>query len=226
MFMETLTLYHGSSAVIAQPQFGLGRPYNDYGRGFYCTEHKELAREWACAQEGADGFANAYELDPEGFSVLRLSDPAYSVLHWLALLLEHRIVDARTSVAIEGKKYLREHFHIPVESYDLVIGWRADDSYFTFARAFLRNDISLEQLTRAMRLGDLGEQVVLKSERAFRHIRFLGAEAVPAHVYYPRRLARDERARALYREEAQRQGIEGVYMRDILQGRAEDYAGL
>lgn len=224
--METLTLYHGSSAVIAQPQFGLGRPYNDYGRGFYCTEHKELAREWACAQEGADGFANAYELDPEGFSVLRLSDPAYSVLHWLALLLEHRIVDARTSVAIEGKKYLREHFHIPVESYDLVIGWRADDSYFTFARAFLRNDISLEQLTRAMRLGDLGEQVVLKSERAFRHIRFLGAEAVPAHVYYPRRLARDERARALYREEAQRQGIEGVYMRDILQGRAEDYAGL
>lgn len=224
--MEVLTLYHGSSAVIAQPQFGLGRPYNDYGRGFYCTEHKELAREWACAQEGADGFANAYELDPEGFSVLRLSDPAYSVLHWLALLLEHRIVDARTSVAIEGKKYLCEHFHIPVESYDLVIGWRADDSYFTFARAFLRNDISLEQLTRAMRLGDLGEQVVLKSERAFRHIRFLGAEAVPAHVYYPRRLARDERARVLYREEAQRQGIEGVYMRDILQGRAEDYAGL
>lgn len=224
--MAQLTLFHGSPAIVSAPQFGVGRPYNDYGLGFYCTEHRELACEWACAQEGADGFASEYLLDTEGLSVLRLSGEEFSTLHWLALLLEHRIVDAKTPVAIEGKKYLRQHFHVPIEKYDLIIGWRADDSYFTFARAFLRNDISLEQLSRAMRLGDLGEQVVLKSERAFQRIRFVGAEVALAQVYYPQRLARDDRARRLYREEAQRQGIDGIYMRDILQGKVDDYASL
>lgn len=224
--MAQLTLFHGSSVMVSAPQFGVGRPYNDYGLGFYCTEHRELACEWACAQEGADGFVNEYLLDIGGLSVLRLGGEGFSALHWLALLLDHRIVDARTPVAIEGKEYLRRHFTVPVESYDLIIGWRADDSYFTFARAFLRNDISLEQLSRAMRLGDLGEQVVLKSERAFQRIQFVGAQVAPAQVYYPRRLARDDRALQLYREEAQRQGIDGVYMRDILQGKVDGYAGL
>ena len=33
-----------------------------YGRGFYCTEHVELAKEWACST-GRDGYANHYQLD-------------------------------------------------------------------------------------------------------------------------------------------------------------------
>ena len=41
-------LYHGSSKIIEKPLFGYGKPYNDYGLGFYCTEHVELAKEWAC----------------------------------------------------------------------------------------------------------------------------------------------------------------------------------
>ena len=44
----------------------------------------------------------------------------------------------------------------------MVIGYRADDSYFSFARAFVNNEISLEQLSYAMRLGKLGELVCIK----------------------------------------------------------------
>ena len=40
-----LQLYHGSEHVIESPEFGKGRPYNDYGPGFYCTEHTEMAME-------------------------------------------------------------------------------------------------------------------------------------------------------------------------------------
>ena len=217
--MTHVTLYHGSPQIVSKPEWGKGKPYNDYGRGFYCTEHVELAREWACAEEGTDGFANEYAFDMAGLRVLRLNDAPYTTLHWLALLLDNRIVDAKTPVAIEGKQFLKERYLPNADDFDVIVGHRADDSYFTFARAFLRNGISLEQLDRAMRLGDLGEQVVLKSPLAFERLAFLGAEAVSASQYYPRRIARDARARELYREEALRQGIDGVYMRDILQGR-------
>ena len=40
-------LYHGSEFLIEKPEFGKGARHNDYGRGFYCAENIELAREWA-----------------------------------------------------------------------------------------------------------------------------------------------------------------------------------
>lgn len=43
-----LAIYHGSQQIVEVPQFGVGKPYNDYGQGFYCTESSELAKEWAC----------------------------------------------------------------------------------------------------------------------------------------------------------------------------------
>ena len=54
---DVIDIYHGSPKVIEQPVFGAGKLYNDYGRGFYCTEHVELAKEWACSAD-TDGYAN------------------------------------------------------------------------------------------------------------------------------------------------------------------------
>ena len=64
-------LYHGSEFLIEKPEFGKGARHNDYGRGFYCTENIELAREWACAQH-KNGYVNIYELDMEGLKVLQI----------------------------------------------------------------------------------------------------------------------------------------------------------
>ena len=59
--MSKLILYHGSPEIIQSPVYGKGKINNDYGRGFYCTEHLELAKEWACT-EGTDGYVNQYEV--------------------------------------------------------------------------------------------------------------------------------------------------------------------
>ena len=67
-----ITLYHGSPDIIEKPEYGKGKSYNDYGLGFYCTEHLELAKEWACT-ENVDGYANRYEFDTVGLAVLNLS---------------------------------------------------------------------------------------------------------------------------------------------------------
>ena len=42
-----IDIYHGSPNLIEHPVFGEGKTHNDYGLGFYCTEHAELdALKW------------------------------------------------------------------------------------------------------------------------------------------------------------------------------------
>ena len=45
------TIYHGSSHIIEKPIFGAGKPYNDYGLGFYCTDSLEMAKEWGVSKD-------------------------------------------------------------------------------------------------------------------------------------------------------------------------------
>lgn len=213
--MGKYILYHGFPEIIQKPEFGKGKTYNDYGRGFYCTEHLELAKEWACT-ENTDGYANKYEIDLTGLSILNLSSDEYTILHWLALLMNYRRFRITTPVMKRGAQWLREHFLIDLAPYDVVIGYRADDSYFSFARAFINNEISLTQLSYAMRLGKLGEQFVLKSPEAFDKIKFLSYEIADNTEYYAKRKARDDEARAAFRAELEKDDLNGLYMRDII----------
>lgn len=213
--MNKLTLYHGSPEIISKPEFGKGKPYNDYGRGFYCTENIELAKEWACS-ENSDGFVNQYEIPVNELKILNLSAGDHTILHWLALLMHYRMIRVSTPVMKRAVEWLTEHYLIDINSFDAIIGYRADDSYFSFARAFVNNEISLHQLSYAMKLGKLGEQFVLKSEKAFASIHFISYMEIRNSVYYPLRKQRDNVARAAYREELDREDLNGLYMRDII----------
>ena len=96
------TLYHGSQIILEKPEYGKGARNNDYGRGFYCTEEIELAREWACAKQ-TNGYVNQYKLDLEGLRVLNLNNGKYNILNWLALLAANRTYWQNGSIAEEGK---------------------------------------------------------------------------------------------------------------------------
>lgn len=206
--MANLKLYHGSSKIIEKPQFGLGNPQNDYGLGFYCTQNIELAKEWASSDQG-DGFANAYELEMTGLKLLDLNSGEYTILHWLAVLLENRTFRITGDFAPLAREYILEHFAVDYKQADVIKGYRADDSYFSFASAFINNGLSLSRLERAMMLGGLGEQVVLTSKKAFGAIRFTGSELADSSLYYPRKLARDTEARRIYREELKLSDLAG-----------------
>lgn len=213
--MHKLILYHGSPSITEHPVFGKGKAYNDYGKGFYCTEHIDLAKEWACS-ENVDGFANRYEIDLSDLTVLNLSSDDFTILNWLAILMLHRKARLSTPLARRGKDYLIQNFLPAFEIYDAIIGYRADDSYFSFARAFVSNEISLEQLGYAMKLGKLGEQFVLKSQKAFDTIRFLDYEIADNTLYYAKRKARDDEARTAYNKELENEDLNGIFMRDII----------
>ena len=217
-----ITIWHGSSERIEKPMYGLGRKNNDYGLGFYCTESEELAKEWACQSPQQDGFANGYEFDMDGLKVLNLSDEKYTILNWLAILADNRDFRVSTAVSRQGKEYLLNSFLPDITSYDVIIGYRADDSYFSFARSFVNNEISIEQLSNAMRLGKLGEQVVLKSKKAFSAVTFKKAVVVRADEFYAKRKNRNDEANAQFRSEQTIDDINGLYMRDIILGRIDN----
>ena len=210
-----MKIFHGSQCVIKVPQYGLGKVGNDFGLGFYCTESEDLAKEWS-VQPNSDGFANAYELDMTGLNVLRLNTPEFTVLNWMAILVSHRQFKLKVPVAGAAYHYLKSRFAVNVDAYDVVIGYRADDSYFDFAEAFLNNSISVEQLAVALRLGKLGEQVVIKSQEAFGRIRFAGFSTAASALYYPRRQARNDSAGREFEELLSRNDFNGLYMNAIL----------
>lgn len=217
-----ITVYHGSPKVIEKPVFGVGNPQNDYGLGFYCTESQELAKEWACSVE-TDGFANQYTLDMTDLSVLSLTGGDYHILNWLYVLLENRTFKIRGDIARQAKEYIFKHFAIDYKDYDIIKGYRADDSYFSFATSFLNNTITLSQLEEAMALGKLGEQIVVMSEKAFQALTFTGATPAPKEIYYPRKLARDTSAREAFRKEKGLGNLlNGTYMIDIIRERWEN----
>ncbi len=209
-------LYHGSEVIVEKPEYGKGARTNDYGRGFYCTEELELAKEWACAK-GRNGYANRYEMELEKMKILNLNSSDYHILNWLALLADNRTYWQRGSISEEAKRYIHDNFLPDISEYDVIIGYRADDSYFAFAQDFVAGAISLQKLSEAMRLGKLGEQIVLKSRRAFEEIRYLGSEFVSAEEYYGKKLEREREAKREYRKKRENAAqINEIFILDIM----------
>ena len=169
---DKITIYHGSKYIIDKPVYGGGKSNNDYGLGFYCTEDIELAKEWSVSSE-ENGYANIYELYIKDLKVLNLND--YNVLNWITILIENRTFSLKSDIAEMGVEFLKKNYSIDLSKYDIVIGYRADDSYFTFAKNFLENLISVRRLSEALKYGELGQQIVLISERAFENIKYIGS---------------------------------------------------
>ncbi len=184
--------------------------------GFYCTESEELAKEWGCSSL-KNGFANKYTLDMENLKILRLNSEEYTILNWIAVLVQHRLFRIKTPIAGRAKKYLMENFYVNVNAYDAIIGYRADDSYFDYADLFLNNGITVEQLAKAMRLGKLGEQFVVKSEYAFSLLHYEGVVEAEREKYYILRKARNDDAEQTYQKMSMEQ-VDGIYMADIIRG--------
>ena len=214
-----LTIYHGSHLIIEKPQYGLGKPYNDYGRGFYCTESIDLAKEWAC-DEQSGGYANKYSLDTTDLKILNLNSKQFSIIHWIAVLLKNRKFTIDNDVAAAAHDYILQHFFVDTENPDIITGYRADDSYFSYARDFLNNTITIKRLSEAMKLGKLGNQIVLKSPLAFTRIEFLGYEIAPQNIHVPLRKNRDELARTSYLSSRKNNPFEedSLFIADIIRG--------
>ena len=80
------------------------------------------------------------------------------------------------------------------------MGWRADDAFFSYIDAFLNVGLSIENLQKAMKFGDLGTQICIKSKIVFDNIKFVDSYPAIVSKYYSSAKNRDINARNAFRQ--------------------------
>lgn len=210
-------VYHGSDHVIQYPQYLGGKNNNDYGNGFYTTEYEERARSWAGLNGTPENsIVNVYDLNLDELQILDLNERG--VLEWIAEVVANRGTSDENATIV-GKR-LVELYKPDTTKADIIKGYRADDSYTQIIEAFLLNQINLYEVERLFYKGSLGNQIFLKSEKAFEKIKWLEAYSVAltqedkdADLYARREVSKflSERMKAILLDGFQPPGITARY---------------
>lgn len=178
---KKILVYHGSDHIIHTPVYLGGRDDNDYGNGFYTTEYEDGAKSWAALNgDPSHSIVNKYELDLDGLNVLNLAD--FGVLAWIAEVVSNRGT-SQEATEILGKR-LVEMYKVDTSLYDIIKGYRADDSYTQVIEAFLLNQMNIAEVEKLFYKGALGNQIFLKSEKAFSQIKWLGSYETASEEEY------------------------------------------
>lgn len=212
---QIITVYHGNKTENLIPQYGLGSMDNDYGKGFYTTPSMELAKEWSWGiyAAGDKGYVHTFELNTDSLNILNLTE--LDSIHWIAELIYNRKLNIQDKeVVMDNVKALLDKYKLDTDKYDAIIGYRANDSYFAYAEAFVSGTIYKDTLEKALRTGELGIQIFIKSERAFRRLKQTAVEEVP-EKYRGYFVKRDRNARNTYHSlranQGSRVGKETIY---------------
>lgn len=196
---EKQVLHHGSPNKKVTPTFGLGESKHDYGKGFYLSLDPELAKEWAVCSSTNNGYLHKYELNTKGLKILYFNQK-YGVLNWLAILALHRNADNTKRYKVNAEKLIKKYLPKNIDKYDVIVGYRADDSYFSYAKNAIKNNIDISLLEKIMKTGNLGYQVFLQNKKAFDQIKEIDNtkgyyETVDFDEYFTKYEERDHSAR-------------------------------
>jgi hypothetical protein len=189
---KKIIVYHGSPNENVTPTYGKGEDKHDYGRGFYLTQNKELAKEWSVCTGNSSGYLHTYELDLSNLAIFNFNN--VSPLNWIAELMAHRPADN----SIRYKRFAPEFiskFRLDISKYDIIYGWRADSSYFSIAKNFVRDNIDYTLISELFHLGGLENQICLKTEKAFKQIYEIGEPEAVTGDYAIKYNKRDDEAR-------------------------------
>ena len=191
-----MKLYHGSQEELVEPRFGLGQDHHDFGRGFYLTDAEGLAKEWSVYKpKSNDGWVHAFDLDVEGLRVLDFRDG--NVLSWVAELMRHRDADESAAYRRRAPLFIEKFGVKDADDYDVMVGWRADASYFYIVKAFVRGEIDPSCLPELLKLGGFGIQYVVRTPRAYKQLKALPElrQSAPCAAYHAAYVNRDSAAR-------------------------------
>jgi len=157
-----LILYHGSNAAVEKPDLRLSRINLDFGIGFYTTVYKNQAADFArkimSRREQKSQLVNVYDFDSDAaesiLDILRFPSPDSL---WLDFVCQNR------RGTYTGK------------SYDLVIGPVANDDVYATLIVYEQGIINVEQTIEALKIKELYNQFVFKTEKALSLLRYVNS---------------------------------------------------
>ena len=150
-----MILYHTGYQEIRNPDIRFGRKNADFGQGFYLTRDREFAKRWARIRAGSDTCVNRYELDTEGMRIVHFVRDE----RWFEYIFNNRA--GKTDMYPET---------------DVVIGPIANDTLYDTFGVFTSGLLGKDRILQLLKEGPLYEQIVIKTDRAREHLRWIGAE--------------------------------------------------
>jgi hypothetical protein len=157
-----MILYHGSDITVERPNLNLSRKNLDFGAGFYTTENKAQAVDFAQKVMIRKGrktrSVSVYDFD---------MDTSESILDILRFNVPDRLwlnfVHQSRRGAYTGK------------AYDLVIGPVANDDVFATLIVYEQGILNAEQILEALKIKELYNQFVFKTEKALSLLKFVNS---------------------------------------------------
>lgn len=145
-----LTVYHGTTCQVQTPDCNAGRPHLDFGQGFYVTNLRRQAEDWAqrtAQQRNLPPLLNIYELDTDRiFDAYRcLRFDAYD-RRWLDFIVDSRL----------GREPWRE--------YDYIEGGVADDRVIDTVQYYMLDIIDADIALRRLAMHQPNNQMCLLSQ--------------------------------------------------------------
>ena len=167
--LNKITLYHGTIYSFDTPDISLGKPYKDFGIGFYTSSDRGHAERMARRNREIelsrikkkdlnrqiDALLYSYEFNPEKLSILNSMEFYTADRDWMRFVIMNRAQKER------------QH------NYDVVIGPTANDNTMTaiglfFAGAYgdVKNDIAIDRLIEQIEPDRLPRQYFFGSMKA------------------------------------------------------------
>lgn len=160
-----MKLYHGSNIVVAHPEIAKGKPFKDFGRGFYLSDDFEQAVEMAervvsRADSDQTPVVSSFEFDESVLTDGSLKVKRFETYteEWAEFVLHNR-----------DRKMPQ-----PIHDYDIVYGPIADDGVVRQMRRYELGDITLKELMKELQYPPkITFQYFFGSEKALEKLRFL-----------------------------------------------------
>ena len=172
---QTLTLFHTGFSEIQSPDVHFGRKNADFGQGFYLSPNEAFSRRWARFRKGQQTILNQYCLRTEGLKIRRFTrDKA-----WFDYIFSTRA----------GKQDA-------LQDIDVIIGPIANDTIYDTFGIITSGLLKDEDALKLLKIGPEYRQIVLKTERAVKNLRWISAEVLkPDEILkYRKIVAKEEKA--------------------------------
>ena len=159
-----ITVYHGSTSLIDKIDVSKGKPYKDFGRGFYVTESKYHASSLALRNKrieidrfgrSCEAYLYIFDMNLDRLSEFNVKKFSDADFEWVQFVLMNRKT--------------RNHSH----SFDIVIGPTANDDTMVVLNAYLDglygdigSDDALRLLLKNIEAEKLPEQIFFSNNNA------------------------------------------------------------
>ena len=166
-----MRLYHTGREIIKIPDITIGRKNADFGQGFYLSDDLEFSRRWVRERIP---YVNIYELDENDLVIHRFSRD----INWFSCIFRNR----------RGLVY--------EIAADVIIGPIANDTIYDTFGIITSGLLKDEDALKLLKIGLEYRQIVLKTERAVKNLRWISAEVLkPDEILkYRKIVAKEEKA--------------------------------